>query len=87
MCRRACFLTIALMLLALSACRVTDWQLWHPGEPSQGAYEVERISDVSYYDGPQADLVRHRLDIFVPKGKKDCPVVVPRPRRRMARGR
>jgi acetyl esterase/lipase len=73
MCR---FLTIALMLLALPACRVTDWQLWHPGEPAQGACEVERTLDVAYYDGPQADLIRHRLDIFAPKGKTDCPVVV-----------
>jgi acetyl esterase/lipase len=69
------FLAVALMLFALSACRVTDWRLWQPGEPPVDAYEVERIQDVSYYDGPQADTVRHRLDIFVPKGKKDFPVV------------
>ena len=69
------FPAIALMLLALSACRVTDWQLWHVTEQSEDAYEVERIRSISYYDGPQADPVRHRLDIFLPKGKKDYPVV------------
>jgi acetyl esterase/lipase len=69
-------LAAALILLALSACRVTDLVLWKPLEPSAGAYEVERIRDVPYYDGPQADLVRHRLDLFLPKGKTDYPVVV-----------
>ncbi len=64
------------LLLALSACRVTDWQLWQPGEPAATACAVERIRDVSYYGGPQADLVRHRLDLFLPKGKKDYPVVI-----------
>jgi acetyl esterase/lipase len=73
---RLCHSAVALMLLALSACRVTDWQLWRAVEQPADACEVETIRGISYYDGPQADLVRHRLDVFLPKGKKDFPVVV-----------
>ena len=37
---------------------------------------VERIKDVSYYDGPHADAARHKLDLYLPKGKADYPVVI-----------
>jgi acetyl esterase/lipase len=37
---------------------------------------VERVSAVPYYDGPEADGFRHRLDLFLPKGCSDFPVVV-----------
>jgi acetyl esterase/lipase len=33
------------------------------------------LKNVAYYDGKDADAVRHRLDIYLPKGKKDFPVV------------
>lgn len=74
--RPSCAVALCVLLLALTACRVTDWQLWQPVEPTAGAYQVEHLRDVPYYDGPQADTLRHRLDIFLPKGKKDFPVVV-----------
>src|SRR5438552_3649939 len=67
---------IALFLCALSACRITDWKLWHPDEARDGACEVERILGVSYCDGARSDKLRHKLDLFLPKGKKDYPVVV-----------
>lgn len=67
---------VALMLLALSACRVTDWRLWRAVEQPADSCEVETLRGISYYDGPQADVVRHRLDAFLPKGKKDFPVVI-----------
>jgi arylformamidase len=73
---RLCHPAVAVMLLALSACRVTDWRLWRAAEQPADACEVATIRGISYYDGPQADLVRHRLDVFLPKGKKDFPVVV-----------
>jgi acetyl esterase/lipase len=64
-----------LILLALSACRVTSLTLWKPVEQA-GACDVQRIRDVAYHSGPEADLVRHRLDLFVPRGKTDYPVVI-----------
>ncbi len=39
-------------------------------------YEGESRLDLPYYDGPDADPVRHRLDLYLPKGHKDFPVVL-----------
>jgi acetyl esterase/lipase len=70
-------LAVALALSALPACRVTDMPLWGRTDSSPGdACAFERIRDISYYDGPQADPTRHKLDLFLPKGKKDYPVVI-----------
>ncbi len=56
---------------------VTSIPLWAPpSPPPTGALEVEVVRDVAYRDDAQADPIRHRLDLFVPKGKKDFPVVV-----------
>jgi acetyl esterase/lipase len=56
---------------------VTDWRLWGPADkPGAGDCEVTQLRDISYYDGPQPDPVRHKLDLFLPKGKKDYPIVL-----------
>jgi acetyl esterase/lipase len=39
-------------------------------------YEVETVKRVAYYDGPGADRVRHKCDVFCPRGAENCPVVV-----------
>ncbi|MGE3806039.1 MAG: alpha/beta hydrolase [Gemmataceae bacterium] len=39
-------------------------------------YEVEVSRDVDYYQGVDADEVRHKLDIYSPKGAKNCPVIL-----------
>ena len=39
------------------------------------AYELETIRDIAYYTGPDADPVRHKLDIHRPKGCKNYPVL------------
>jgi acetyl esterase/lipase len=39
-------------------------------------FEVKAIRDVAYYDGPDADKVKHKLDLFLPKDQKDFPVVL-----------
>ncbi len=55
---------------------MTEIILWKPAiAPGQGV-EVERIRDVAYYCGADADNTRHRLDLFVPKGAKGFPVVM-----------
>ena len=52
-------------------------RLWGPARPKPaGALEVEHVLDIAYRDDPKTDPIRHRLDLFVPKGKKDFPVVV-----------
>jgi acetyl esterase/lipase len=66
---------LAIVIPATLACRVTDLTLWTAPEPP-GAGAVEQIRGVRYYDGPDADDLRHRLDLFLPRGKTDYPVVV-----------
>jgi acetyl esterase/lipase len=36
---------------------------------------VRIVKDVAYYKGPGADKTRHRLDLYLPKEAKDCPVL------------
>src|SRR5262245_47102845 len=38
-------------------------------------YDVETLKDVAYYDGDDADKVKHKLDLYLPKDKKDFPVL------------
>lgn len=67
----------ALVLAALPACRMTNLPVWKPNPVTlPDAEEVQHIRDIAYYDHKQADTVRHRLDLFLPKGKKDFPVLV-----------
>jgi acetyl esterase/lipase len=40
------------------------------------SYPVKEVRNVPYYEGKNADPVRHRLDLYLPEGKKDCPVLV-----------
>jgi acetyl esterase/lipase len=74
--RRALLCAVALGVLNLPACRVGEVRLWSPPPTPGPAFEVERVRDVAFYQGPDADPVRHRLDLFLPKGARDCPVVV-----------
>jgi acetyl esterase/lipase len=38
-------------------------------------HEVVVVNDIAYYEGPDADAKKHKLDIYTPKGLKDFPVV------------
>jgi acetyl esterase/lipase len=67
---------LALALLGAPACRVTDVPLWGPAAPPSGAYEVEAIRGVCYRGEADDDPYRHRLDLFLPRGAKDYPVVL-----------
>jgi acetyl esterase/lipase len=42
---------------------------------SGGNFEVELIKGVAYDTGNDADPVRHKLDLYLPKGAKDFPVL------------
>jgi acetyl esterase/lipase len=43
-------------------------------EPA-GAFEIETFKNISYRDDTDADPVKHKLDLFVPKGQRDFPVL------------
>lgn len=76
-CRSTWFgLPLLALLLATTGCRVTDIPLWHAAKPQPGAaFEVEHISAIPYRDDADADSLRHRLDLFLPKGLSSFPVV------------
>src|SRR5262245_1792111 len=42
---------------------------------SGGDFAVEVIPDVAYYSGPGADTNKNKLDLYLPKGQKDFPVI------------
>jgi acetyl esterase/lipase len=41
----------------------------------QAVLEVRKELDIAYYDGPDADPVKHKLDLYLPQDQKDFPVV------------
>src|SRR5438105_2837308 len=41
-----------------------------------GEFEVEVTKGIAYYDGKDTDEVRHKLDVYVPKGQKKFPVMM-----------
>ncbi len=55
------------------AWQATSIPLWKSGVAST---EIEEVRDVPYKTGPGTDPFRHRLDMFLPKNKKDFPIVV-----------
>ena len=52
-----------------------------PSSPDQdailtgGNFEVESVLDIAYYEGADADPRKHKLDLFLPKGQQDFPVL------------
>jgi acetyl esterase/lipase len=47
----------------------------HVGAAETASF-VREIKDIPYWQGQAADPVRHRLDLYLPRAKKDFPVVV-----------
>jgi acetyl esterase/lipase len=46
-----------------------------PAAAEPAVFEQQSFRNIAYYEGPDADSVRHRLDVHVPKGHKDFPVL------------
>lgn len=38
-------------------------------------FEVEVVKDIAYVDGKDADPAKHKLDLYLPKGPRDFPVL------------
>ena len=45
-------------------------------ESNEKKYEVEKVGNLAYYKGEDADKKRHILDLYLPKDHKDFPVVI-----------
>lgn len=79
---RSCFLgcgTWAIFSLAvvlginLDALGQTANKVSNPSKET--IFEVRKELDIAYYDGSDADPVKHKLDLYLPKDQKDFPVV------------
>jgi acetyl esterase/lipase len=70
--RFACVLALGLVFGAVSAGRGDETK----SPAKDGKSEVEVVRDLPYYEGSDADPVRHRLDVYVPRGQKDFPVLM-----------
>jgi acetyl esterase/lipase len=46
-----------------------------PLRPDAASFAVKSVKDVVYYEGPDADPVKHKLDLYLPRGGKDFPVI------------
>src|SRR5262249_46008618 len=64
---------------ALVGCLVGGESAFGAAAPSKLGpitYAVKAVKDVTYYDGPGYDKVKHKLDLFLPEGAKGSPVAV-----------
>jgi acetyl esterase/lipase len=55
---------------------LTDLPLWRREGAQPDACRVKVVRDVPYCIGPERDQRRHQLDLFLPEGKTEFPVVV-----------
>jgi acetyl esterase/lipase len=67
---------ILAVLIAASACRLTDVPLWAPARAPERACPVERIEAVAYHGGPETDCQDRRLDLYLPRGRSGYPLVL-----------
>lgn len=44
-------------------------------KPPVALCEVQTVLDIPYYQGKDADPIKHKLDLFLPKDRKDFPVL------------
>jgi acetyl esterase/lipase len=61
---------VSALALTLLACPAA----WAGDKAPAKKFAVESIKDVAYFDGKGADPVKHKLDLFLPKGQKNFPV-------------
>jgi acetyl esterase/lipase len=68
----------ALLALGSGAARSAGAEQAKPGRstPQVAANTVREVKNLSYWQGRDADAVRHRLDLYLPKGKKGFPVIM-----------
>lgn len=66
----------AFVVLAATSCRSADLSLWTLGTSSEPVLPVECIRDIDYRDSLSDEPYRHQLDLYLPKGLKDFPVIV-----------
>ena len=54
----------------------SSWAAQKDPEKGEKRYKVEVKSNIPYYQGKDAHKVKHKLDLYLPRDKKDFPVVL-----------
>ena len=72
--KKPSLLTIAALLFCAFVARADDDN--KPAAKDADKLAVETKKEIAYYDAKGADPVRHKLDLYLPKGQKDFPVVM-----------
>src|SRR3954469_2395408 len=65
---------LSAMKKILAACALLRPAIPAPAADPRAPFDVH--ANLTYYTGEGADKYRHRLDLYVPKGKKDVPVMM-----------
>ena len=69
----------AWLLACLAMTTLSPSSARHPEPPAlivpSTQIEMEKVLDIPYYTGVDADEKKHKLDLFLPKGKKNFPVL------------
>jgi acetyl esterase/lipase len=63
-------------LLLASAAPAAEAKSKEDKPPEATSYKVKAVKDVVYHDGPDADKNKHKLDLYLPEGLKEFPVMV-----------
>jgi acetyl esterase/lipase len=66
-------LALFLFLALLPAARAGEEK--KPAPVTGGNFAVKTVKDVAYNDAKDADPVKHKLDLYLPKGQKGFPVL------------
>lgn len=70
-------ISVMAMLLLISCFWIASPTTSAYEKPSSNtSHDVEIIRDLPYIDTPEADPIKHKLDLYLPPGRKDFPVLV-----------
>lgn len=66
---------VAVGLLAMPCSALLAGAATEAGMTLRPRFGVRTVKDIAYVDSPDADPVKHKLDLYLPKDQKDFPVV------------
>jgi acetyl esterase/lipase len=68
-------LSLYLGFLGLLGCTFVPPAAQGATPPRKKSFNVKVVKNVVYHDGPGHDKVKHKLDLYLPEGAKDFPVL------------
>jgi len=80
--RFSMFMAMMIFLVFTASVNSTDWNKKQSPRPkwrSRGLVDsqgVKQFIDLAYYTGPDADPIKHKLDLYLPEGKSNFPALM-----------